>query len=149
LLTFVDTDAMIVEEAGRSIPEIFEDEGEAGFRNRERGVLEKANGLSCHVIATGGGVILKPENRQTIRSLGYVIWLTASVDQLLFRISQSRDRPLMQTADPKQRLIELLEMRKPLYEEVSDMVVDTTDLTLCETVHGLIDCINYHFSCQA
>ena len=147
-LTFVDTDDLIIQEAGTSIPEIFAAEGEVGFRLRERRVLESLRGSSGQVIATGGGIVLSPENRATLQSLGYGIWLTASVDKLLFRISQNRDRPLMQTANPRETLVALLEEREPLYTEVADMVVDTTELTVCETVHGLVECINYHFGCQ-
>ena len=148
-LSFVDTDELIVEEAGCSIPEIFADEGEAGFRRRERRVLERIHSLRGHVIATGGGIILSAGNRRLIRSLGYVILLKASLETLLLRISHNRGRPLLQRADPRQGLIELLQHREPLYEEVADMVVDTTDLTMPEAVHGLIDSINYHYSCQA
>ena len=147
-LTFLDTDDMIVEEAGRSIPEIFAAEGEAGFRLREKRALKSLKGSSGQVISTGGGIVLSPDNRITLRSLGYGIWLTASVDKLLFRISQNRERPLMQTANPRETLLALLDEREPLYDEVADMVVATSELTVCETVHGLVECINYHFACQ-
>lgn len=145
---FVDTDLLIVEDAGASIPEIFAREGEEGFRNRERRILKELRAVSHHVIATGGGVVLSSVNRSILRSLGYVVWLTASVDILLFRISQNRERPLMQTASPRRRLMELMEQRAPLYEEVADIVIDTTDLTMEETVHGLVESINYYFGCR-
>ncbi len=147
-LTFVDVDQLIIEDAGRSIPEIFKDEGEAGFRNRERRILESLRALSYHVIATGGGAVLTAENRRVIRSLGYVAWLTASIDTLLFRVSQNRERPLMQTADPRARLEELMEQRKPYYREVANIVIDTTELSMCETVHGLVESINYYYGCR-
>lgn len=147
-LTFVDTDQLIVKEAGRSIPEIFEDEGESGFRRRERRVLQSLQGSREHVIATGGGIVLARENREIIRSLGYVAWLTASLDTLLFRISQNRERPLMQTANPRQTLEELMDLRSPLYRDVADIVIDTSELTMCETVHGLVESIHYHFGCR-
>lgn len=147
-LSFVDTDELIVKEAGMSIPEIFAEEGEEQFRLRERRALESLLGTSGQVIATGGGIVLAPENRATLHSLGYGIWLTATVDKLLFRISQNRNRPLMQTNDPRATLVALLDKRSDLYEEVADMVVDTSDLTQCETVHGLVECINYHFGCK-
>ena len=147
-LTFIDTDELIVKEAGRSISEIFATEGEVGFRRRERQALESLQGTSGQVIATGGGIVLASENRATLKSLGYGIWLTASVDKLLFRISLNRERPLMQTANPREALVALLEEREALYTEVAEMVVDTSDLTVCETVHGLVECINYHFACQ-
>lgn len=147
-LTFVDSDALIVEAAGRSIPEIFADEGESGFRRRERQVLKRLRTVDHHVIATGGGAVIAPENRQILRSLGYVVWLTASLETLLFRISQNRERPLMQTADPRERLRELLDQRSAWYKEVADIVVDTTELTMAETEHGLVESINYHFGCR-
>ena len=145
-LTFVDTDALVESEAGMKIPEIFATEGESRFRERESRALASLQGSSGLVIATGGGIVLAEENRVRLRSLGYGIWLTASVDVLLRRISLNRDRPLMQTANPRERLVALLDQRKPLYEEVADMMVDTTDLTPAETVHGLVECINYHFA---
>ncbi len=147
-LTFVDTDERIVEMAGCSIPDIFDLEGEDGFRRRERAALQEMTPLRNHVIATGGGIILSKENRRTLRGLGYVIWLTASLDCLLFRVSQTRERPLVLTDDPRQRLADLMEQREALYDEVADLVVDTTELTMCETVHGLIESVNYHFGCR-
>lgn len=147
-LSFVDTDALIVEEAGRSIPEIFADESETGFRRRERRVLTQLQDVRDHVIATGGGIVVSAENRALLRSLGYVAWLTASIETLLFRVSQNRERPLMRTEDPRGRLVDLLEQRKGSYKEVADIVVDTSDLTMCETVHGLVESINYHFGCR-
>ncbi len=147
-LTFVDTDSLVVEEAGRSIPEIFTDEREFGFRRRERRILERLRSVHHQVIATGGGAVIAAENRRILRSLGYVVWLTASLETLLFRISQNQERPLMQTRDPRRRLSELMEQRAEFYKEVAHIMVDTTELTMDETVHGLVESINYHFGCR-
>jgi shikimate kinase len=148
-LQFADTDAMIVEEAHRPITEIFADEGEDGFRRRETRALESLAKQQNLLLSTGGGIILCERNRQLLSQLGFVVWLTASIDTLAYRVSQNRDRPLLHTEDPKQRLIDLMDVRRSLYEEVSDLTVDTTDLTLPETVHGLVESIHYHFACKS
>jgi len=145
-LKFVDTDNLIIEEAGCSIPEIFDREGEDGFRARETKALTSLGEATGHLIATGGGIVVRPENRVLVKQLGYVVWLTASIKTLVFRVSQNRDRPLMQTSDPGKRMTDLMEARKALYEDVADLKVDTTDLTPPETVHGLIESIHYHFA---
>lgn len=143
---FVDSDASVVTMAGRSIPGIFAEEGEAGFRQREAAVLKQLVSLRRHVIATGGGIILTAENRSLLRCMGCVVWLTADVPTLLFRIRQNRERPLMKVEDPETTLRELLEVREPLYREVEDLTIDTSDLTIEETVHGVVESIHYHFS---
>ena len=124
------------------------DEGEEGFRCRETRALESLTQRQNLMLATGGGIVLSERNRQLLRQLGFVVWLTASIDTLAFRVAQNRERPLLQTKDPKQKLIDLMNIRKGYYEEVSDLTVDTTDLTLPETVHGLVESINYHFACK-
>lgn len=145
-LRFVDTDDLIVEEAGMRIPEIFEREGEAAFRDRETAVLRKLAGCEGYVIATGGGAVLREENREILRRLGFVIWLTANVDVLARRVASNRERPLLQVADPKARIVELLAVRQPLYESVANLSVDTSELTVPETVFGLVESIRYQFS---
>ncbi len=148
-LEFADTDAMIVEEAHRPITEIFADEGEDGFRRRETRALESLTQRQNLMLATGGGIILRERNRQLLRQLGFVVWLTASIDTLAYRVAQNRDRPLLHTEDPKQKLLDLMTTRQGFYEDVADLTVDTTDLTLPETVHGLVESINYHFACKS
>ena len=124
-IEFVDSDHEIERRTGANIPLIFDIEGEAGFRQREKKVIDELTQRSPIVLATGGGVVLDPDNRAWLRERGRVIYLYATVEQLLARTAKDRNRPLLQTADPRARLQELLQTRDPLYREVADLVVDT------------------------
>lgn len=123
--TFTDTDHLIEERAGADIPWIFDVEGESGFRARETATLESLLGVSQQVIATGGGIVVRPENHEILRKLGKVVYLTASVDQLVARTSKDKKRPLLQVDDPKTRIEQLLEHRDPLYRQLADYVLNT------------------------
>ena len=124
-MTFYDSDKVIEERTGVSISTIFEIEGEAGFRLRESRVIEELVTLPGIVLATGGGSVLSAENRQLIQSVGVVIYLRASVEQLYARISYDPNRPLMQTESPRQTLRYLLKKREAYYLEVADIVLPT------------------------
>ena len=124
-LEFVDSDHEIERRTGASIPLIFDVEGEAGFRQREKKVIDELSRRSGIILATGGGVVLDADNRARLRERGQVVYLYATVEQLLARTAKDRNRPLLQTADPRARLQELLELRDALYREVADVVVDT------------------------
>ena len=120
---FVDADAVIEQAAGCSIPEIFERDGEAGFRSLESQVLSAISQRHSLVVATGGGVVTQPENWGLLHS-GIVIWLDVVPDQLLQRLNaDSTVRPLLQTADPEAALNALLNERRPLYAEADLTVV--------------------------
>ena len=120
---FVDADAVIEQAAGCSIPEIFERDGEAGFRKLESQVLSAISQRHSLVVATGGGVVTQPENWGLLHS-GIVIWLDVVPDQLLQRLqADSTVRPLLQTADPEAALNALLNERRPLYAEADLTVV--------------------------
>ncbi len=123
--TFRDSDQEIQRRTGVDIPTIFEFEGEEGFRNRERQVIEDLVAEERIVLATGGGAILNAENRQNLAARGVVIYLHCSPDQQYSRTSRDRNRPLLQTEDPLARLRELMEERDPLYRQVADLVVST------------------------
>jgi shikimate kinase len=123
--TFHDSDHVIEARTGVRIPVIFEIEGEAGFRARESAVLQELTALDNIVLATGGGAVLAPENRKALHSRGTVVYLRASVDELWNRTRHDRNRPLLQTADPRARLAQLHEQRDPLYREVAHIVLDT------------------------
>jgi shikimate kinase len=123
--TFYDSDHVIEARTGVRIPVIFEIEGEAGFRAREAAVLEELTALDNIVLATGGGAVLAPANRQALHDRGTVVYLRASVDELWNRTRHDRNRPLLQTADPRARLAQLHEQRDPLYREVAHIVLDT------------------------
>jgi len=124
-LAFVDSDAEIEALTGVDIAYIFEREGEAGFRVRERDVLDA---LTCRpgvLVATGGGAVLDPDTRARLRSRGCVVYLRTSVNQQLARTRRSGHRPLLRTPDPLGALERLMQVRAPLYEESADLIVDT------------------------
>ncbi len=136
---FVDTDELIAAAAGKSIPDIFADSGEEVFRDFETAVLSKCAENSEQVISTGGGVILREENRQILKSLGYVIWLQASSASIIDRVSRNQDRPLLATDNPSGTVEKLLSERHPLYEAVADLAIMTDDLMIEETVYGVAE----------
>jgi shikimate kinase len=114
-------------------------EGETGFRNREQKVLDDLTSLKDIVLATGGGAILSEENRRYLRSRGQVIYLSASAEQLFRRTAKDKNRPLLQTDDPKRQIIELLELRDPLYRDVADIELRTGEQSIQHVVAGLIN----------
>jgi len=123
-LPFKDTDAEIESRTGADIPWIFDVEGEAGFRDRETQVLKDLLSDNFGVIATGGGIVMRDENRALLKSVD-VIYLKASLDEQLRRTANDRKRPLLQTEDPKSVLQRLMTLRDPLYREVATRVIET------------------------
>lgn len=124
-MQFVDADYEIESRTGASITLIFEIEGEASFRQREADVIRDLTQQQGIVLATGGGAILNEESRRHLREHGTVVYLRASVSSLLQRTSHDRNRPLLQTADPRARIEALMRERAPLYEEVAHITVET------------------------
>ena len=122
---FVDADHEIESRTGASIPLIFEIEGEASFRQREADVIRDLTAQEGIVLATGGGAVLNEASRRLLKERGVVVYLRASVSSILQRTSHDRNRPLLQTADPKARIEELSQQRGPLYEEVAHITVET------------------------
>ncbi|MFK7159498.1 shikimate kinase AroK [Marinospirillum sp. MEB164] len=122
---FYDSDLVIEERCGASIPWIFDLEGEAGFREREAQMIDELTQQEGIVLATGGGAILRPENRQHLRERGVVIFLRTTLTQQLARTRKDRHRPLLQTADPKAKLAQLREEREPLYQATAHLIIDT------------------------
>jgi shikimate kinase len=122
---FIDSDHEIEARTGASIPLIFEIEGEASFRQREAEVICDLTAQTDIVLATGGGAILKAENRAYLKERGTVIYLRASVNSILQRTSHDKNRPLLQTADPRQRIEQLAREREPYYLDVADFVIET------------------------
>jgi len=146
--TFVDTDSMVEEDAGMSIPKIFASEGEAGFRHRETtALLHLKNSRGC-IISTGGGIITHAQNRKLLKQLGFIVWLHTKKTIILSRIRHNQNRPLMQTKNPEQLIHSLLEERKPLYKEVADIKIKTTYLSPNEITQGILDSACYFFSQQ-
>lgn len=128
--TFYDCDQEIEHRTGVKIPVVFEIEGEEGFRARETAVLKELATLNDIVLATGGGAVLREENRRALMQNGTVVYLRASLDDLWQRTRHDRNRPLLQTADPRAKLEELFAQRDPLYREVAAIVVDTGNQSL-------------------
>ena len=124
-ITFVDSDKEIERKTGVSIPMIFEYEGEAGFRKREAEMIAELTNQDSIVLATGGGSILLSENRSCLRNRGFVVYLHCPVDKQLERTHKDSNRPLLKTDNPRQRLIDLFEIREPIYRGLADCVVDT------------------------
>lgn len=122
---FVDADSELEQRLGVSIPTIFEIEGEAGFRDREEAVLADLTALANIVLSTGGGAVLRPNNRARLKDNGTVVYLHAEPATLWGRIRHSRNRPLLQTADPLARLGELYRQRDALYRETATYVVES------------------------
>lgn len=134
---FIDSDHEIEARTGVNIPLIFELEGEAGFREREAAMLDELTGRQNVVLATGGGAVLREENRRNLKQRGTVVYLQADVEQLLERTRKDRNRPLLQTDDPRDRLARLLQEREPLYLELADLVVNTGQ----GNIRGVVDTI--------
>lgn len=143
-----DTDHLIVEQQGRPIPEIFASEGEEAFRDIETNVLHSLHQHSGHIIATGGGIIGREENRKLLRELGYVVWLIAKPSEILDRTSRNSNRPLLNTPDPESTIRELLEIRTPFYRDTAHLGIETDNLSFDEVTTGIIESARYHFGSQ-
>jgi len=134
---FYDSDHAIEARTGVKIPVIFELEGEQGFRDREAAVIDELTALHGVVLATGGGAVLREENRRVLTGRGVVVYLRASVADLWNRTRHDRNRPLLQTADPHARLAQLYQERDPLYRAVAHIVMDSGSQSLKSLVARL------------
>ncbi|MCQ4312530.1 shikimate kinase AroK [Pseudomonas stutzeri] len=126
-LPFRDSDKEIEQRTGASIPLIFDVEGEQGFREREHAAINDICQMRGVVLATGGGAVLRQDNRRVLRHGGRVIYLCTSVEQQLDRTSRDRNRPLLQTPNPREILVGLMAVRDPLYREIADLIVETDE----------------------
>jgi len=135
---FIDVDQEIEKRTGVSIPTIFDIEGENGFREREAAVIGELAHEQNIVLATGGGAVLKPENRAMLAQHGTVIYLQTSPDILYERTRRDRNRPLLQTKDPRGKIIELLQEREPLYLDLADMVIESGHRSLAGVARDII-----------
>jgi shikimate kinase len=124
---FFDSDRVIEERTGVDIPTIFDYEGEQGFRDRESKIINELTQLKKVVLATGGGAVLRKENRDRLAQRGFVIYLKVSVKSQLERTSRDKSRPLLQIEDPEAKLRELADARRPLYEGTCDFSVHTDE----------------------
>lgn len=124
---FKDSDKEIEQRTGADIPWIFDVEGEQGFREREQAVIAELSQQDGLVLATGGGAVMKAENRAALARGGCVVYLHASVEQQIGRTAKDRNRPLLRTANPAQVLRDLMAARDPLYREVADIIIETDE----------------------
>lgn len=125
---FYDSDKVIEDCMGVDIPTIFSYEGEEGFRQREQAVIRQLTAIPGIVMATGGGSVIKPENREALKSSGFVVYLHCSIDKILYRTRHDTQRPLLRTDNPRQRLQSLLADREPLYMACADFKIDSGSL---------------------
>ena len=122
---FYDSDKAIEESTGVDIPTIFEFEGEEGFRDREQKMIQQLTQLEGIVLATGGGTILREENRRLLKEKGFIVYLQCSVERILERTRRDTQRPLLKTDNPRERIESLFTQREPLYLSCADLIVDT------------------------
>jgi shikimate kinase len=122
---FFDADHELEARLGVRIPTIFEVEGEAGFRDREEAVIDELSRRSGIVLATGGGAVMREQSRVRLRENGTVLYLHAEPETLWQRLRNSRQRPMLHSTDPRNRLVELYHLRDPLYREVADHVIES------------------------
>ncbi len=140
-LDFYDCDHELERLTGASVNLIFDLEGEAGFRIREKEVLEQLAEKSGVLIATGGGVICNEANRQILGSKGFVVYLKTSIENQIKRLSKDKSRPLLQAEDRTQRLLDLARVRNPLYESIADLVFGTRNSSVYITAKTLYSAI--------
>ncbi len=136
---FVDTDALLVERAGKPISQIFAEDGEPVFREWERRIVAEVAGAENQIISTGGGVMLNAENAALIRASSCVVLLTAKTFAIMRRVGDRRNRPMLASAsDPYAHIVELAAKRAPFYELAADALVDTTDRPVDEVVQDIL-----------
>ncbi len=147
-LEFLDSDKEIERQTGVSIPMIFEYEGEAGFRQREATVIAELTQQTPIILATGGGAVLRPENRLHLRERGFVVYLHCPVDKQLERTHRDTHRPLINKGNPRQTLTELFTQREPLYRELADCVIDSGQTPSRMVVQHIIRAYEQHTARQ-
>jgi shikimate kinase len=140
----IDTDALIVKRAGKPIRRIFEE----AIRDFESVVLRELEALkpARRIIATGGGVVVRPENREVLRQLGFVVWLVVSVEEIIKRSGKNRDRPLLNNDDQQGTISRLLDERIEPYRQTAHQELETDGLTFPEITTGIIESARYFFA---
>ncbi len=136
---FYDSDKAIEERTGVDIPTIFEFEGEEGFRDREQKMIQQLVQMKGIVLATGGGAILREENRNVLKENGFIVYLQCSVERILERTRRDTQRPLLKTENPKARIETLFTQREPLYLSCADFKIDTGILQSKEVVEHILE----------
>jgi shikimate kinase len=148
---WIDTDTEIENRANCRISEIFARDGEEAFRDLESLVIRD---LAQHhpqstIISTGGGAILREENRNILREMGYVVWLRANAETIYQRTKKNRQRPILQTENPRAVIEALLEKREPIYQNCAHLVIDVAGLNRTEICAGIVESARYHFAQQS
>jgi len=141
---FVDLDLALESRCGVPVAVIFEIEGEEGFRRRESQLLDQYSQQQGIVLATGGGAVLAEQNRGMLKERGVVVYLRATSEELYQRVARDRQRPLLQTDDPRARVAQLLAQREPLYEEVATLAFDTGSTPISQAVQDLVALLEQH-----
>ncbi|MBB07034.1 MAG: hypothetical protein CMN03_02060 [Roseibacillus sp.] len=144
----IDTDALIVERAGKPIRDIFAQEGEDAFREMESTVLRELEESlpPHHIIATGGGIIGRSANREILRRMGFVVWLVVSAEEIIKRTENSRERPLLNNNNQMETINRLLDERRELYRATAHQEIETDELTFPEITTGILESARYFFS---
>ena len=140
-MLFADSDQEIQDRTGVDIPTIFEYEGEEGFRDREQQAIDDLTQQDQRVIATGGGAVLRPKNRQNLSARGIVVYLECTPQQQYERTYRDRKRPLIQTEHPLARLQELFAEREPLYRETADYTVSTEGRSAAAVAKDILELV--------
>lgn len=141
-LTFVDSDDEVESRTGVDIAFVFEKEGEEGFRKREAAAIDDLTRLDGVVLATGGGAVMNADTRSNLGGRGFVVYLYTTVDQQVVRTKKGRQRPLLENADPRGTLEELLQKRDPLYREIADLIVETDGRKVHSVASEIIEAIS-------
>ncbi len=139
-LPFVDADEEVEKAAGRSIPDIFEELGEAAFRDGERRVIARLLDDPPHVLATGGGAFMNPATRELIKQKAVSVWLKADMEVLLRRVERRNDRPLLRDGDPREVLERLAGERYPIYA-LADVTVESGEAAHQATVDAILQAL--------
>ena len=138
-LTFIDSDHEIENHTGVDIPLIFEKEGEEGFRKREADIIDELTQQRNIVLATGGGAVIKEENRKNLINRGLVIYLQADIKHLIRRTRKDRNRPLLQGPNPEKKLREIMQQREPLYRQTADHTIDTGKYSVQAIINQILE----------
>ena len=139
---FIDTDTIIEKTEKKSIADIFANPGEKYFRELESKTIATLADYSNFVISTGGGIILKQENVTTLKSMGPLVLLAVKPAVVIKRLRGDKSRPLINTADSASKIKEILRKRTPIYNSVADLVIDTTNLSIDQVVHEVLEELN-------
>jgi shikimate kinase len=148
-MEFLDCDRNLERQTGASVNLIFDVEGESGFRERESKMLEVLTSRQNLLLATGGGTVLKKENRELLKRTGLVVYLQTSVSQQLQRLRLDRTRPLLQEGDRRQKLTRLAATRNPIYEELADLVFPSLNRGPKITARHLAEAILSHWEASS